>query len=354
MFCIQLKIAVESVISPPEIDSTSIKNIRDADVELPIITVCPISQTNKTALKLLGYDPWDKFDFHGASNNSWGSIYNLTFEELKSKVYQTDIAENVLLRNIGSNSSNVDLFYLPHYGFCREISHYNAENDIYTWTDTNQSQEGIQLFITDRNFKSHFSLDFSSQKGSPMIIPDNKRYAYVVDVEIDSTCSVNKRSAKEKNNFKQCIDDQIHTDFGNPMGCLPPWMSWRNQCSDKYPNSYKKTIVDLLNKYISSTVSLINVEIEMTCRKYCSRGRYSVKLISTDAGDVGPTAHIVFNQEVKVHEKVFNYSFFHFIIDVGSSLGLWLGLSALGIYDIIVQAKENVREMKICKKVCYC
>ena len=93
IFCIQLKIAIESLISPPEIDSTTIKGIADFGVELPIITVCPINQTNSTALKLLGYKYWNKYVFHEPKNNSWGSLYNLTFEELQSKIYQVNIAK---------------------------------------------------------------------------------------------------------------------------------------------------------------------------------------------------------------------------------------------------------------------
>ena len=68
-----------------------------------------------------------------------------------------------------------------------------------------------------------------------------------------------------------------------------------------------------------------------------------MQLISKDTTDLGTMASIIFNEEVKVYEKVFNYSLFQFIIDVGSSIGLWLGLSALSIYDIIVQAIQFVR-----------
>ena len=35
--------------------------------------------------------------------------------------------------------------------------------------------------------------------------------------------------------------------------------------------------------------------------------------------------------------KVIVYGWFEFIIDAGSSLGLWLGLSALGIWDLAVE-----------------
>ena len=213
-------------------------------MELPIITVCPINQTNSTALKLLGYAYWNKYAFHEPKNNSWGSLYNLTFEELQSKIYQVNIAKNVGFYNTGSIGSKY-LFYLPVHGFCREISQYKPATDLFTYIDANKSQGGLQIFITDRNFKSHFSLDFRSQKGSPMIIPKFKRYAYVVDVEIDSSCNVSRASEMEKNNFNQCVDDTIQTHFGKPMGCVPPWMSLTNQCNHKYPNSYKEIIDDL-------------------------------------------------------------------------------------------------------------
>ena len=47
---------------------------------------------------------------------------------------------------------------------------------------------------------------------------------------------------------------------------------------------------------------------------------------------------INFKDTVKIEQKVVVYTFFNFIIDVGSSLGLWLGLSALGITDLAIDA----------------
>ena len=41
---------------------------------------------------------------------------------------------------------------------------------------------------------------------------------------------------------------------------------------------------------------------------------------------------------VKVKKKIVIYNWFNFIVDVGSSLGLWLGLSAIGITDLLFEA----------------
>ena len=92
MFCIQFKTAIESLISPPEIDSSSIKSIEDVD--LPIITVCPTNQTNLTALELFGYNS-SLYNLHSGHGNSWGNLFNHTFEELKKDIFDVEFAKSV-------------------------------------------------------------------------------------------------------------------------------------------------------------------------------------------------------------------------------------------------------------------
>ena len=62
-------------------------------------------------------------------------------------------------------------------------------------------------------------------------------------------------------------------------------------------------------------------------------------------------ADISFNQKVTVTERVPNYDMFKYIIDVGSSLGLWLGLSVLGLHDLVVWAVQFVNNSFIIKKI---
>ena len=40
--------------------------------------------------------------------------------------------------------------------------------------------------------------------------------------------------------------------------------------------------------------------------------------------------------EVKVFKDIYSYDAVNLVVDLGSALGLWLGLSALGIFDLII------------------
>ena len=42
-----------------------------------------------------------------------------------------------------------------------------------------------------------------------------------------------------------------------------------------------------------------------------------------------------FEEEVDVEEIVLAYDFKNLLVEIGSCLGLWLGLSVVGIYDLM-------------------
>ena len=53
-------------------------------------------------------------------------------------------------------------------------------------------------------------------------------------------------------------------------------------------------------------------------------------------------AYLEFNTKVSMKSKVKAYDTFQFVIDVGSSLGLWIGLSVLGLIDFLLDSFEYV------------
>ena len=93
MFCYQLNIATLNLMDPPTVDSTFERNI--ADYDIPVVTICPINQTNYAKLMELKYYTKENV-LRGETSchdtdfcKSWGAHLNLTFDELKSQIFDS-------------------------------------------------------------------------------------------------------------------------------------------------------------------------------------------------------------------------------------------------------------------------
>ena len=52
-----------------------------------------------------------------------------------------------------------------------------------------------------------------------------------------------------------------------------------------------------------------------------------------------------FNRQVKATRYLPAYGLFDLVVEVGSSLGLWIGLSGLGLYDLAIQTAKAIKKM---------
>ena len=61
-----------------------------------------------------------------------------------------------------------------------------------------------------------------------------------------------------------------------------------------------------------------------------------------NSGDFGVNwASFIFSDIVDIRMDTNNYDIFSLFVEAGSSLGLWVGLSALGVYDLIFKAGSS-------------
>ena len=86
-------------------------------------------------------------------------------------------------------------------------------------------------------------------------------------------------------------------------------------------------------------------EAEIRCKHPCKKMTNTVSVRAENVGvgtsETGETETLLilnFKKTVRIEKSIVVYTFFNFIIDIGSSLGLWLGLSALGITDLAIDA----------------
>ena len=82
----------------------------------------------------------------------------------------------------------------------------------------------------------------------------------------------------------------------------------------------------------------MGVDTLKPCLSPCVSMHFKLNEISHDSNRPHNAALTVkMKDEMIVYTDVYAYDIFNLIVDLGSSLGLWLGLSALSIFDTLVE-----------------
>ena len=336
MFCVQFKISIMNLISPPTVDTSFQEGISEIS-HLPLITICPTDQQpNKTRLKKFGYrnvedmmKGYTKCQFGLCL--SWGKHVNMSFDDLLKEVFDK-------IQIFTTNEFITRITFLPPYGFCKEITAYDPLLTIKVFGRFN-----FRVFVTDSRYRSHFSPDYSSHQGENIISSINKSHVVDIKVNILSTCKI---AGLIENDFEKCVDDEIQRKLGATLGCVFPWLSSTNQCSDTYLRNFTNAVSDFRKVYISNIMTLGKTEFEKSCRKACMTTTSTARTRTTKNYHTTNMIQIQFEDNVRVTETVYNYDLFQFIIDAGSSLGLWLGLSMLNLHDIFVLGIDFIKRYR--------
>ena len=132
MFFYQAQIAVNNLTDPPIVDSTETFNI--ADVDTPLITVCPLNQFNMTKIKEFGYSNLESVLIGYSYKNKqigWGVQFNLTFDEFIDKMLIVQrYSFYIWPMNKNLNPRYERIFY-PRYGWCIDVSNYSLNFKLY-------------------------------------------------------------------------------------------------------------------------------------------------------------------------------------------------------------------------------
>ena len=139
------------------------------------------------------------------------------------------------------------------------------------------------------------------------------------------------------------------------MDCIPPWLSSRNQCSTniKTYNYTKWEIGSMISASFKKPIDEWKpTEMEKKCKNPCKKMTNKVSLkVDKNRNFTFASIKFRFKKTVRVEKKVVVYTWFNFIIDVGSSLGLWLGLSALSITDLVIEAFMMAKKRSLVKQI---
>ena len=117
---------------------------------------------------------------------------------------------------------------------------------------------------------------------------------------------------------------------------MVPWMSEVDACSQPIPRLAKHD--HILNWLLNITIKAFgNIEYGSdACLPPCTRMSFQARLASSGSfGYVGDNRLVLnFMDTIEIRRIVLSYDATSLLVEVGSCLGLWLGLSVVGMYDV--------------------
>jgi hypothetical protein len=170
---------------------------------------------------------------------------------------------------------------------------------------------------------------------------------------------------KEYNNkeFEKCVDKELQDLWKPVFGCNPPWLSHQDKCTGviNATNEERKKLYDKPYHTLNRILHMETYPARDRCIKPCTVTTTTVYLNEKvkkgkDTNKyAGSTLSLKINPMVVHKTKILAYRFSDFLTDMGSSLGLWFGLSVFGITDLAITAyhfKKTIGE-KVLRAITY-
>ncbi len=184
-------------------------------------------------------------------------------------------------------------------------------------------------------------LDLSQHIGKDIVLDSISHQNYFIELEKYSNYNPKKPDeCKEyaENEYQNCVNMAINqllsNEFAEQLSCNPAWLGIKNACQDmnwKNPNHMKTVELD---KKLMNIMKMELEELKTICKPPCTVTRANIRTGRSEdyigKGTDRLALTLVFDETVKHSKAIIGYGFSNFMIDFGSSVGLWFGISAIG------------------------
>ena len=351
-----MKNSVEKYFEGPTIPQTS--QILVDELTMPIIYACQDRQFNHTKGNYYGYDFQKSFIFGtltGSNLTSWKGKYgNMTSTELLQELYEADYSRyraftkkmeingNMIITKL---DDKVD-FILP-FGYCMKVDPMVKG---ITITGTNRTT----LLLVDPFMNNGIrvtEMDNSKHEFGPTGEDTFDAYQYLMKLSVhDKSIDDGKTCTdytKHGNSYGKCIQDVLEEHLMQSYGCLPPWITKEQGKICGKDMDVEIQDMEAVGKIMPEILDLIKgLELDMfkICLPPCITMHVHMKelLHNTNKKSYGAIEYNVAD-DATVLTEVYAYDIFSLVVDLGSAVGLWLGLCALSIFDYVILAISRLQ-----------
>ena len=297
---------------------------------------------------------------------SWEGAENLTYENVSRQLFFTVGDEMGVLSDTYAEgwtlAGSLPEVFKAFTGFCRKLQ--TPKIDLRkTFTIKIYSRNSFQVIVTNPERSLHYMFDPTTLRGDHIQTYLTHQSYYSIELEEvfwneESGECINYGVGKPFLSYADCIANEQEKVFKPLLGCMVPWLVGVNHssnCKGRIPlgperqSKYYRAIKDI---YRTRYFKII--EESQSCLKTCAE--IQAKSTMTKQKDIKLDDHylsvvIHIKKSVKVTKYVKAYGIFDLVVEVGSSLGLWIGLSALGVFDLLLEAAAFIKH-KLLRHVC--
>ena len=349
LFVLQFQQSVRKYFQYPVVEQKSRVSVKD--LPNPVVYVCHESQFNYTKALNKGYKHYSFF-MAGIRENSttisWGGIWeNETYKDLENILFDSDyssIESKTLVRstNLWNVNEKKRTFLFPH-GVCVEL-----ENVPHNTTVKILSREEINIYFVDPNRANNVRTEETLNAKANIGPTANNLFTwgsyeveyFLYDDSIHDGTSCTDYT-KLDISYGDCLNNILIHKFMVAYGCLPPWVftnSSKVTCEEE--TNIDANAMEIRALYKDMINLILNLEVDMfkRCLTPCTTMKIKVQKVSSGSNWID---HSVFRAISKdwgtVHTQVYSYDLLSLTVDLGSALGLWMGLSCLSILDHILE-----------------
>ena len=352
VFVVQMVLALQRYADDPTVFSTGTKDILDIK-ELPRITICPPPVFDYDSALKMGYTGKTAFfegKVKGKNILSWTGDSGKSYEEVKQHLW----AEmNQMLEKVWVNDHNRDLmkplpknFITFPQGVCKSLGQYEIESKRGP-LNINILEGSISVFITDPRPEIYFQTDVNSMSGDTiyMEVNNTKHVHQYYKVELHEThlregvdACINYDEKTPFPTYAECVEMELTNKWVAAYGCVAPWMSHEQGCNttldrkpehaailDEASNLYADTLLGYAPAFTNCLLPCIQTSVKVRYFGIYDRPMWNHSRIT-----------ISFRNKVYMSMMKSAYTKVDLLIEAGSSLGLWLGLSVIGLYDLFI------------------
>ena len=339
--------SLSKYLEGPIIQQTSFQTFDK--ITLPIIYACQDSQFNFKKARNYGYSYIVSFltgVLDGSDTISWNGKYgNRTFKELQNELFESDYsnASAVTIQWNGGHSTKVaqeyEMIFVPPYGYCMELK---QPKDGIIVKSTKQT---IVLLVDPSKINDIRIIEMDKQEFGPSGFGQDafSSSAYLMKVSQQDkslndgvTCTDYKQRG---GSYGQCIEQALKNNFAEIYGCLPPWLprATGETCEqDKKVRVNDKKSVTKITPEILKLLEGLELDMFKNCLQPCHTMSVEVREMLHTAGNIDGFVKYSKEDQVTVFTDVYAYDIFDLTVDLGSAIGLWLGLCALSIFDSLI------------------